>query len=502
MSWSWSVEYTQFHVELDLVEHKVKFSTGDFIPGVPAYAQGGGGDDIAFADFVMQRDSGLNPISAPPDILNEITDRVRQLHRVDSVLASIQEDDISVPRQELQNIRRMLSARDPAMVKKAISRVECLRETDPAWSRQVIQSLSVLFGSIKSPDWLLQCTHQYAILIWWLGLQASLGTPYTEKSLRISGRPLDFIHPNIGYLNQLELLYFHLDSRSKDFLPTTLPDTIGKLQHLKTMGMVCRDLECIPSQLGDLPALQILELRSKSITEFPAAILRLSNLEKLTLDNTQCTTIPPGIAALTRLTYLQMRIGALSGVSPELGQLTNLNELNLSDNAIQELPESLGNLHQLQELNLRCNRLTTLPSTLGQCPLTELQVSGNPLETLPDGLTALSIDKDQWQRLSAQVLNMTTLQSLRVEYSDEIPREIGKLTNLRRLLLSRSSAMEIPDSIGELTQLEELDLSNINAETLPESMQQLTNLKRVWLYRARERFEPTLRRWFPDIEIK
>ncbi|HCH66168.1 MAG: hypothetical protein CL927_05880 [Deltaproteobacteria bacterium] len=62
--------------------------------------------------------------------------------------------------------------------------------------------------------------------------------------------------------------------------------------------------------------------------------------------------------------------------------------------------------------------------------------------------------------------------------------------------------MEIPDSIGKLTQLEELDLSNINAETLPESMQKLTNLKRVWLYRARERFEPTLRRWFPDIEVK
>jgi len=501
MNWNWEIEYTTFHVKLNLVEQLVQFSAGENRPGVPAYAQGGGGYDLTFEDFLEKVDQGKNPIGASPELLTEITAKVRALHREDAIQNSIDLETISVPRKDLKNIRRMLTSRDPDVVKMAISMVEMFCEDDPDWALQVVQDLQLEFNAIISPGWLLRCKHQYAILLWWLGLQSKLGRPSKQSKLWINRKPLAFVHPNIGHLTTLAELWLDLGMGTDGHLPSELPETIGKMAQLNRLTLNVKTLERLPTHIGDLQSLQHLHVRSAALLKFPPDILRLRTLQSLVLHESQCTQIPPGIAKLTQLKSILMQSGQLSTIPAEIGQLSQLLELDLSYNSLQHLPETIGNLKQLQQLNLTRNNLTALPKNLGQCPLIKLNVQRNPLTSLPVGLTALSLDGAQWTRLSESVLEMRSLRRLRVENPQDIPSDIGNLTRLQYLSLHRSSCTKIPESLGNLTQLEELDLTNIQATALPESMQQLTKLKKVWLYGAKKRLASTFRAWFPKINI-
>lgn len=58
-----------------------------------------------------------------------------------------------------------------------------------------------------------------------------------------------------------------------------------------------------------------------------------------------------------------------------------------------------------------------------------------------------------------------------------LPKDIGRLKNLRKLDLGCNDLKHIPESIGELVHLEELDLSGNYIETLPSSIGNLKQLK-------------------------
>ncbi len=60
---------------------------------------------------------------------------------------------------------------------------------------------------------------------------------------------------------------------------------------------------------------------------------------------------------------------------------------------------------------------------------------------------------------------------------DELPDEIGELTNLQSLNLSRNQLTALPESLGNLTNLQALELSHTQLADLPEWLSRLTNLQ-------------------------
>jgi Leucine-rich repeat (LRR) protein len=61
----------------------------------------------------------------------------------------------------------------------------------------------------------------------------------------------------------------------------------------------------------------------------------------------------------------------------------------------------------------------------------------------------------------------------------EIPESIGKLTNLKRLILKQNNLNTIPQSISQLQNLKELDLSQNNFEEIPEVINSLKSLEKL-----------------------
>jgi len=64
----------------------------------------------------------------------------------------------------------------------------------------------------------------------------------------------------------------------------------------------------------------------------------------------------------------------------------------------------------------------------------------------------------------------------------EVPKEIGQLKNLRRLLADRNKIATLPKEIGDLESLEELVLNRNELTELPKEIGKLKNLHRIDLW--------------------
>jgi small GTP-binding protein len=129
----------------------------------------------------------------------------------------------------------------------------------------------------------------------------------------------------------------------------------------------------------------------------------------------------------------------------------------------------------------------------------ELDLSGNDLTELPPSIGKLKnlkklilgkwdSKRQRWfgnklTSLPLEIGELTNLQSLNLSNNSlsEIPVSITRLTNLQSLNLSNNSLSEIPDSITRLTNLQSLDLSNNSLSEIPDSITRLTNLQSLHL---------------------
>lgn len=141
-----------------------------------------------------------------------------------------------------------------------------------------------------------------------------------------------------------------------------------------------------------------------------------------------------------------------------------IKKVRLSDS----FPKEIFLLPNLTKIDLSISFLEEVPKEIGKLSeLVELNLSSN--ENL------ISIPKEIGQLSKLRILN---LEGTRVK---EIPKEIGQLSDLRVLKLTEAGVEEIPKEIGQLSKLKELDLSFNKISRLPKELYQLSNLKELYL---------------------
>ena len=132
-----------------------------------------------------------------------------------------------------------------------------------------------------------------------------------------------------------------------------------------------------------------------------------------------------------------------------------MTELELGGNQLVTLPDSMAALTALKKLYLRDNKFATLPKpiVIKLTSLTKLDLGFNQLVTLPDSMAAL-----------------TALETLRLSGNKftTLPKPIVKLTSLTELDLRWNQLVTLPDTMAALTALATLYL-NINPLVNPQS---------------------------------
>ncbi|MQM20588.1 hypothetical protein Taro_053612 [Colocasia esculenta] len=200
---------------------------------------------------------------------------------------------------------------------------------------------------------------------------------------------------------------------------------------------------------------------------------------------TGVTCSAPSVSAASKsgsglVTSLDLRSLNLSGeISPALCQLAGLSHINLAGNSFnQPIPLHFSQCTKLQTLNLSSNLLWgTLPDQMTLLSsLTLLDLGRNRIEgPIPLGLGSLW--KLQVLNLGSNLFsgalhpsvfaNLTELTHLDLSQnptlSSELPRDLGKLEKLQKVLMQSSGLHgDIPQSLLGLHNLEVLDLSQNN----------------------------------------
>ncbi|XP_058111991.1 disease resistance protein RPM1-like [Magnolia sinica] len=164
------------------------------------------------------------------------------------------------------------------------------------------------------------------------------------------------------------------------------------------------------------------------------------------------------------LRVLDLQGVPIESLPDELTNLFNLRFLNLKNTNVSELPKSLGRLQNLQTLNVKKTGIRRLPS--GVVELQKLRHLTGYRHNMADPSTFEMVSSIQ---VPIGICNITSLQSLtNIEAKEgEIVRQIGNLTQLRTLGISKVRAIngaELCTSIAKLKYLVFLGVKAINEE--------------------------------------
>ncbi|KAH9781748.1 ADP-ribosyl cyclase/cyclic ADP-ribose hydrolase [Citrus sinensis] len=230
---------------------------------------------------------------------------------------------------------------------------------------------------------------------------------------------------------------------------TTLPDNVF-MKSLKTLVLSgCSKLMKFPENLRSMEDLSELFLDGTSITEVSSSIELLTGLQLLNLsDCKDLVRLPSRINGLKSLKTLCLSgCSELENVPENMEKIESLEELDISGTAIRQPPSSIFLMKNLKELSFRgCKGPPSstscswrfpfnlmLPSLSGLCSLTKLDLSDCNIQ------------------------------------EGAIPRDIGNLSSLEELYLSKNSFVSLPATISLLFKLEELELEDCKRlQSLPQ----------------------------------
>lgn len=144
-------------------------------------------------------------------------------------------------------------------------------------------------------------------------------------------------------------------------------DGIAKLLNLQTLVLHSNKLESLPTKIGELTKLKVLDVSGNKLATLPQEMTKLESLTTLNASNNEIATLP-SFASNPKLSILNLSNNKLS-VFPDVchEHLTNLSDINVHGNLIETLPNSLSILAILKTLDISSNRIKVLPGELVDC---------------------------------------------------------------------------------------------------------------------------------------
>ena len=223
----------------------------------------------------------------------------------------------------------------------------------------------------------------------------------------------------------------------------------------KSLRLGNNQLTSLPPEIGQLENLEVLALNENQITSLPTNFENLKRLKKLYLSTNQITNVPIELCSLTELEYLDLRGNEITCIPAEVGNLTVLEYLDLTDNQITSLPAKIEHLKRLKGLDLSRNQITSLPAEVGNLTVLEyIDLSDNQIATLPeaisnlnDTLNQISIDNNPLNEETMHWLNATF--GNRAFYNMEAYVHLGNYNKVIDRLYGTKSE-EIKDFIDNL----------------------------------------------------
>ncbi|EKX34707.1 hypothetical protein GUITHDRAFT_147025 [Guillardia theta CCMP2712] len=173
----------------------------------------------------------------------------------------------------------------------------------------------------------------------------------------------------------------------------------------------------------------------------------------------------------------------------EDGSLSDLTHLDLSNCKMNELPAQVCSLPSLELLNLGGNNLSSLPDDIGGLvSLKILFFLGNKFERIPPAikglhnLETLSFKGNRLVEVGEDRLPLS-LKALILTNNKiaELPRSIGRLQKLQKIMLAQNELMSLPDELADCNNLELIRLANNRLEAIPERLFLLPRLSWIGL---------------------
>ena len=142
----------------------------------------------------------------------------------------------------------------------------------------------------------------------------------------------------------------------------------------------------------------------------------------------------------------------------------SLEILNLSDNRLRSLPADLGRLNKLKIIFLSNNDFEEVPEVLADClSLSMVGFKSNKIRVLGENVLPLGV---KWLILTDNQL-------------EQLPKSIGKLQKLQKLMLAGNQLRSLPDEMAACQNLELIRLAANRLESLPSCLFTLPRLS--WL---------------------
>lgn len=204
-------------------------------------------------------------------------------------------------------------------------------------------------------------------------------------------------------------------------------------------------------------------------------------LLQLHLDQTSIEEVPPSIKFLSRLTVLTLRdCKKLVSLPSSISDLRSLKVLNLNGcSKLEEVPENLGHIASLENLDLGGTAIRRPPSTIVLLEnLKELSFHGckGQQKSWTSLIWLPFYPRANRDSLGFFIPSLSGLHCLsRLDLGDcnlqewAIPNDLGSLSALTNLTLSRNNFFSLPASINQLSRLETLNIDYCNRlKALPE----------------------------------
>ncbi|GMN33072.1 hypothetical protein TIFTF001_003950, partial [Ficus carica] len=264
-----------------------------------------------------------------------------------------------------------------------------------------------------------------------------------------------------------------------EFESLTSSDCIDILSNLKLLRALSFriDTETLPNSLGKLKHLRYLNLSSNKLKELPNSITELYNLHTLILSKCEClVSLPVGIKNLINLRHLEIYgCRELTHMPRGIGELTLLQTLDMFAVAANQSSESAG-FGELGKLNNLRGRLVIQIKGLGESGAAQCLKNKEHLESL---VLNWQVEQDTIGNAKEALECLEPHQDMKALEVNSYPGEtfpnwLSFLTKLVRLRLAGFKECKYLPPLHHLSSLQNLELYDLSA------LEFVSNRDREW----------------------